>query len=96
MASTSSTSRPPKASTRASVGRPLPSVPVLSKTMSVAAASEPRASASLASTPSFASAPWATVIAVGTASDSAQGQLITSSASVTSSARDGSWMRQPM
>ena len=48
------------------------------------------ASARSASTPSRASAPCAAASAAGTASDSAHGQLITSSASVTSNARAGS------
>ena len=51
------------------------------------------ASARSASTPSFASPPCAAASAAGTASDSAQGQLTTSTASATSKARAGSCTR---
>jgi hypothetical protein len=58
--------------------------------MSVASASRSRALSRNGNTPSLASAPCAAASAAGTASDNAQGQLITSRARVTSKARAGS------
>ena len=90
MRSACSRSRPSNTSTVASTGRPSLRVPVLSNTMSVARARLSSASGRSASRPILASAPCAAASAAGTASDSAQGQLITSRARVTSSARAGS------
>ena len=66
------------------------SVPVLSKTTRSTRAKVARASGETTSTPMAARRPCAAVSAAGMASDKAQGQLTTSTASVTSKARDGS------
>ena len=95
MRAAASASRPSNTSTATQAGRPSLSVPVLSNTTSVARASVSSASGRVASTPQRASAPCAAASTAGTDSDRAQGQLITSNASVTSNARSGWYIRQP-
>ena len=77
---------PASACTAASTGRPTVSVPVLSSTIASRWASRSSASPPLKSTPSCAPRPTATVSAAGTANPMAQGQAITSTATVLASA----------
>ena len=85
---------PANTATSDSLGLPSLSVPVLSSTTSLTRARRCSASARTGNTPSFASAPFAAASAAGTAKDKAQGQLMTTNASMTSNAREGSWARQ--
>ena len=81
---------PPSGITSISAILPSVSVPVLSNTKCVAAASVSSAWPRVTSTPRRNSVPVAAVSAAGVASDSAHGQVTTSTATVIHSARDGS------
>ena len=83
-------SRLPSGRQAATTGWPKVSVPVLSSTTRRARASASSASARVTSSPRRARAAVAAVIAVGVASDSAQGQVTTRTARVVSNARLGS------
>ena len=89
-----SASRPAKGFIWASCIIPVVSVPVLSKTTSVACASTSMACPRVTSRPSRASRPDAIVNATGVASDKAHGQLTTSTATVTGNAIAGSSCHQ--
>ena len=71
-------------------GRPTVSVPVLSNATTLTPCATSSASASLIKMPRFAAAPVPTMIAVGVARPSAQGQAITSTATAFKMARSQS------
>ena len=68
-------------------------MPVLSKMTSVTRDRRVKASALSGNTPSFDNRPFAAASAAGMANDNAHGQLTTKTASITSNARSGAWMR---
>ena len=75
----------------ASTGRPTVRVPVLSRTIASRCASRSSASPPLKRTPSCAPRPTATVSAAGTARPMAQGQAMTSTATVFARASGSEW-----